>query len=66
MFVCVCHAITDREIDQAVEDGAVTLDQLKDELDVGTSCGTCAEYIEQRLQERLSHSMGRAVTPALA
>lgn len=66
MFVCVCHAITDQEIDQAVENGAVTLNQLKDELDVGTSCGTCADYIEQRLQERLYHSMGRTVTPALA
>ncbi len=65
MFVCVCHAITDREIDQAVDSGAVTLNQLKDELDVGTSCGTCADYIEQRLQERLFQATGRA-EPALA
>lgn len=66
MFVCVCHAITDREIDQAVDNGAVTLNHLKDELDVGTACGTCAEYIEQRLQERLLHAMSRATAPVLA
>jgi len=66
MFVCVCHAITDREIDQAMEQGAVTLSQLKDELDVGTSCGCCTEYIEERLQERLLQGSGLAVTLALA
>lgn len=65
MFVCVCHAITDREIDQAVDSGSVTLEQLKNELDVGTSCGACAEYIDQRLQERLFHSLSPTSAPAL-
>jgi len=66
MFVCVCHAITDQEIDQAVDNGAVTLEQLKKELDVGTSCGTCAEYIEQRLQERAFRHVAPDAEPVFA
>ena len=69
MFVCVCHAITDRDIDQAVAQGAVTLDRLKEELDVGTACGCCAEHIEQRLREGLTGAgagAGYDVSPAFA
>jgi bacterioferritin-associated ferredoxin len=42
MYVCICNAVTEREIQSAVEDGAHSLDCLRDELGVATSCGTCA------------------------
>jgi len=53
MYVCVCHAVTQREIDRAIDEGAVTLDQLRDRLHVGTGCGCCAAWIEEQLEERL-------------
>ncbi len=41
MYVCVCNAVTERQIHQAVKKGAKTVKHLKDELGVGTECGKC-------------------------
>ncbi|CAM3609862.1 (2Fe-2S)-binding protein [Bordetella sputigena] len=42
MYVCVCNAITERQVRAAVDEGAATLDDLQFELGVATCCGTCA------------------------
>ena len=54
MYVCVCNAITDREIRQAAELGAIDLQQLKDGLGVATCCGACELCASQILQEEAS------------
>lgn len=41
MYVCVCNAVTERQIHQAVKQGAKTVKHLKDSLGVGTECGKC-------------------------
>jgi bacterioferritin-associated ferredoxin len=42
MYVCLCHAVTDRRIRQAVhEEGACGLRQVQLCLRVGTQCGKC-------------------------
>jgi len=41
MYVCVCQAVTERQIHHAVRDGVVTFDQLRMELGVATCCGRC-------------------------
>lgn len=41
MYVCVCRAVTDREIRQCAEFGACTLDDLRESLGVATCCGKC-------------------------
>ncbi|MCC6380511.1 MAG: (2Fe-2S)-binding protein [Burkholderiales bacterium] len=43
MYVCVCNAVTDREIRAAADLGARTLDDLKVSLGVGTCCGRCTD-----------------------
>lgn len=43
MFVCVCNAVTDRQIQDTVMAGAVSLDDLKEQLGVATCCGCCAD-----------------------
>jgi len=53
MYICVCHAVTESDIDRAIDEGAVTLDQLRDRLRVGTGCGSCAAWIEEMLEARL-------------
>ena len=42
MYVCVCNAITERQVRAAVDAGAATLDDLQFELGVATCCGSCA------------------------
>ena len=42
MYVCVCKAVTDRQIREAVFDGARTLRDLRKQLGVASECGRCA------------------------
>ncbi|MCP1660453.1 (2Fe-2S)-binding protein [Neisseria perflava] len=43
MFVCICNAITDREIKETVAAGASTMSDLQAQLGVATCCGCCSE-----------------------
>jgi len=42
MYVCVCNAVTESEIRQAVELGARSLQDLQHGLGVAANCGKCA------------------------
>lgn len=44
MYVCICNAITDKEIRRAVEAGAEDLWDLQGELGVAAGCGSCKEH----------------------
>lgn len=41
MIICICKAVSDRHIDQALNAGAVSLRDLTRQLGVGTCCGKC-------------------------
>jgi len=43
MYVCVCNAVTERQVHQAIRDGAQTLRDLRRDLGVTNECGRCAE-----------------------
>jgi len=51
MYVCVCKAVTDRQIRQAAADGARTLKDLRRELGVTRDCGRCASCAHECLKE---------------
>ncbi|MEQ8659825.1 MAG: (2Fe-2S)-binding protein [Gammaproteobacteria bacterium] len=53
MYVCICNNVTESDIEQAVRDGARTLDCLADRLAVSTCCGQCRCYAEESLQNAL-------------
>jgi len=42
MYVCLCNAVTEKQVREAQENGATTLEDLRRELDVATGCGQCA------------------------
>jgi bacterioferritin-associated ferredoxin len=56
MFVCVCHAVTDRSIREAASRGVATLDQLQCATGAGASCGCCRSMALQILQESQGNS----------
>jgi bacterioferritin-associated ferredoxin len=64
MYVCMCHGITDRQIREAVCDGVVSMRELRAELGVASSCGCCAQYAKQLLDETLSSSQVPQLTAA--
>lgn len=43
MYVCVCHAISDRQIREAVERGAGSLTEVQTYLPVAACCGRCED-----------------------
>ena len=49
--VCTCLDITYNTIKEAIENGAKTLDDIKDETEAGTICGMCEDEIQETLDE---------------
>lgn len=50
MYVCICQAVTDREIHQAARNGARTLRDLRRDLGIGVDCGRCVSCARQCLK----------------
>ena len=51
MIVCVCRGVSDRQIRQAVAEGAHSLECLQVDLGVATQCGRCADCASRVLCE---------------
>lgn len=51
MFVCLCNAVTDRQIQEHVAAGARSLGELQAGLGVATCCGCCADLAVSFLQD---------------
>ena len=51
MYVCICNAVTEGQIEQAVHDGARTLADLRRDLGVSAECGCCANYARECLEQ---------------
>lgn len=49
MYICVCHAVTHRDIESAVAEGCCSLRQLREQLGVGKTCGRCARCARDTL-----------------
>ncbi|HEX7036636.1 MAG TPA: (2Fe-2S)-binding protein [Pseudomonadales bacterium] len=60
MFVCVCHAVTDREIREAVDDGVDHVEQLEERCGVGTGCGSCRHLAQEIIDTRRMESQSYA------
>ena len=52
MYVCVCNAVTDRAVGEAIEGGATTRLEVKRACGAGGDCGACHGMIEDMLEER--------------
>ena len=51
MYVCICNAITDKQIRKAAETGATDLWSLQAELGVASGCGSCKEVASEILRD---------------
>ncbi len=67
MYICICNAVTDREIRHAVELGCDSYRKIHGELGVGTCCGKCKKDATRVIQEHKSemrsmeHDFGLAI-----
>jgi len=46
MYVCLCKAVSDKDIIDAVCNGADSLSAIQDHLGAATGCGKCTEMTE--------------------
>lgn len=44
MYICLCNAITDKQIRRAAKTGVKDIRGLQRELGVAVSCGSCSEH----------------------
>ena len=51
MYVCLCQAVKDAEIRQAVAGGVDDVEQLAEQLGVGTGCGSCRDFAQMLIDE---------------
>ena len=59
MYVCVCNAITDKQIRAAAEGGTTDFWALQAELGVATGCGSCMDTASEILAEYRSPARGK-------
>ena len=64
MYVCLCNAITDRQIQDTVAAGASSLGDLQAQLGVATCCGCCADlatsFISAHQHQQINATAGAA------
>lgn len=66
MYVCVCNAVTESQIHEAVENGVSTVKQLKEELGVGADCASCGSCAKACIKSAKQSKSGNKMMAALA
>lgn len=56
MYVCLCNAVTEKHIADAIADGASCLKDLRSSLQVTATCGRCKNCAMQCLRNSLHAS----------
>ena len=54
MYLCICKAVTDRQIRQAVEQGVRTMGDLSVRFGIGIECGKCVDSVREVLEACLA------------
>jgi bacterioferritin-associated ferredoxin len=60
MYVCICNAVSERRIRQAVASGDTTFEALREDLGVATCCGCCEEEVREILADCLERREKKA------
>ncbi|KAA3638193.1 MAG: bacterioferritin [Proteobacteria bacterium] len=56
MYVCICHGITEKDIQKAARSGVNSISKLASETGATTGCGSCLEMAEDILQQHASQN----------
>ncbi len=66
MYVCVCKAITDKQIRRAAANGVDNLYELRQALGVASACGTCSDMAQAILNETNARGAPALYVPSAA
>jgi bacterioferritin-associated ferredoxin len=51
LYICICNAVTERQLKECARSGASSLEELAFQLGVGTGCGRCRDCASGVLEE---------------
>jgi bacterioferritin-associated ferredoxin len=51
MYVCICNALTDRKVRDAISSGASRPVEVYDACDCAVKCGACARTVRKMIEE---------------
>ena len=57
VYICLCNAITERDVRECVRSGCCSMDELSQVLGVGTGCGRCRPPASEILNEPVSQPL---------
>jgi len=63
MYVCVCLAVTDKEVQAAIEGGAITREAVTRACGAGGDCGACHGMIREMIDDHIEASAPVACCP---
>ena len=66
MILCLCEAVTERQLRDAVRGGASTVSRLARQTRAGTGCGACACDLKRVLREEQCKIVDRDALPLAA
>jgi bacterioferritin-associated ferredoxin len=49
MYICICNALTERQVDQAVSQGARRADEVYTQHGCSVQCGKCVREVKDKL-----------------
>lgn len=53
-MVCLCHGVSERKVERAIDRGACSIDDVGEACRAGTSCGVCRETIHDMLVAKVA------------
>lgn len=56
MYICICNAVSDKAIHQAVGEGATSIRDLSFMTGCGTQCGSCVKHVREVLDQALAQA----------
>jgi bacterioferritin-associated ferredoxin len=51
MYICICNAVTQRQVEDSAREGVRSVEELTATLGVGAGCGRCRECATEMLRE---------------
>jgi bacterioferritin-associated ferredoxin len=64
LYLCICNAITERQVRETAQAGARSVDDLASALGLGAGCGRCRECAAALLKELKENSFPIRLSPS--
>jgi bacterioferritin-associated ferredoxin len=52
MIICICHGISDKEINQVVRKGICSVEEISRCTGAGTDCGSCYSKMQEIVEKK--------------